>query len=145
MLKRSPAWRRPISAVIRQMAGVLLALLLQVLQLVGGGPLAAAWAAPDLAPINYRCDGDPLQARLVAGAMDDPTIPDPSNAPVPVGASVLLQWRDQQLQLPRTNNAGAASFSDGRWWWSLEDPDHPRFRLRRRPGLIDDYACEAMP
>lgn len=130
--------------MIRPAAVLLLALVLQVLQLVGAVPLAAAWAAPDLAPIAYRCDGDPLQARLVAGAMDDPTIPDPSTSPVPVGASVLLQWRDQQLQLPRTNNAGAASFSDGRWWWSPEDPDHPRFRLRRRPGVIDDYACEAV-
>jgi hypothetical protein len=90
----------------------------------------------------YRCDGDPLAADLVRGAVDDPAIPDPSSGPVPVGGVVVLHWRDLNLQLPRTNNAGAASFTDGRWWWSLELPDHPRFRLRRSLGDVQEFSCE---
>ena len=95
-------------------------------------------------PHAYRCDGDPLTALLVKGPMDDPSIPDPSSAPVPIGGSVVLAWRGLNLQLPRTNNAGSASFSDGKWWWSLEDPTHPRFRLRRPFGDIQEFACEVL-
>ena len=52
---------------------------------------------------------------------------------------MVLRWRDISLQLPRTNNAGAPSYTDGKWWWSLEDPGHPRFRLRR--GDVVEFAC----
>jgi hypothetical protein len=106
-----------------------------------------AWPAParadtPLPPRAYLCDGDPLIAELVRGPMDDPAIPDPSAAPVPVGGWVVLRWRELNLQLPRTNNAGEASFSDGKWWWSLEDPAHPRFRLRQPLGEPREFACE---
>ena len=109
-----------------------------------------AWALPSgtaltFSPRSYRCDGESLTALLVKGPMDDPAIPDPSTAPVPVGGGVVLKWRGLSLQLPRTNNAGPASFSDGKWWWSLEDPAHPRFRLRRPFGDIQEIACEASP
>jgi hypothetical protein len=78
------------------------------------------------------------------GAMDEATLPDPSTAPVPIGGYVVLQWQDQSLQLPRTNNAGPASFTDGRWWWSLEDQDHPRFRLHSGFGNVQDFACDRL-
>ena len=97
---------------------------------------SAAMAEP------YRCDGEPLTARLVAGPVDEPALPHPSTAPVPVGGFVVLEWHGQHLQLPRTNNAGPASFTDGQWWWSLEDPDHPRFRRRRGLGDVQDVRCE---
>jgi hypothetical protein len=63
---------------------------------------------------------------------------------VPIGGYVVLQWQDLSLQLPRTNNAGAASFTDGRWWWSLEDQDHPRFRIRQGLGNVQDFACDRL-
>ena len=116
---------------------VLLLVLLVTLS-VGSAALAAGLPAAQ----TYRCDGEPLTAELIPGPMDDPTIPDPSTAPVPVGGSVLLHWHDLNLQLPRTNNAGAASFSDGKWWWSLEDPNHPRFLLRRGSGEPERISCE---
>jgi hypothetical protein len=59
------------------------------------------------------------------------------------GAFVVLRWRGLSLQLPRTNNAGAPSYTDGQWWWSLEDPQRPRFQRSR--GLIETYACERLP
>ena len=113
MPNRSPAWRRSVLSAMG-----LLAWLLVVcgMPMAGWPQPASASSAAAWPPVAYLCDGDPLSALLIAGAMDDPTIPDPSTAPVPVGASVLLQWRDQRLQLPRTNNAGSASFSDVRWW-----------------------------
>jgi hypothetical protein len=108
------------------------------LLLPGPGP---AWADSTLPPQSYLCEGDPLIAELERGPMDDPSIPDPSAAPVPVGGWVVLRWRELSLQLPRTNNAGEASFSDGKWWWSLEDPTHPRFRLRQPLGDPREFAC----
>lgn len=150
MTHSAPAWRRPARAT--RICSLWQAALVAVLGLLLGLTLPAAEAVQAALPADaptsqrfpatYRCDGDPLTADLMRGAVDDPGIPDPSDAPVPVGGSVVLRWRDQSLQLPRTNNAGAASFTDGRWWWSLEDPAHPRFRLRRAFGDVRDFQCE---
>lgn len=89
---------------------------------------------------RYFCAGELLVANLNNGAVDAPGIPNTSAGTVP-GAFVVLRWHDRTLQLPRTNNAGAPSYTDGIWWWSLEDPDHPRFRWRH--GGIQTIACEA--
>jgi hypothetical protein len=55
---------------------------------------------------------------------------------------VVLRWRGVQLQLPRSNNAGAPSFSDGKWAWSELNPDQPMLRLRRPAGDLQEFACE---
>ncbi|MFO7629657.1 MAG: hypothetical protein R6W06_09125 [Prochlorococcaceae cyanobacterium] len=101
---------------------------------------APAWAAgPEpLQRGSYLCEGEPLLAELFAGAVDAPGIPNTSAGTVP-GAFVVLTWRGVRLQLPRTNNAGAPSYTDGRWWWSPVDPDHPAFRQRR--GGVESYGC----
>jgi len=110
-------------------------------QAAGSGPAGAL--APATAPaIRYRCGGDPLLARTENGAVDAVAIPNTS-AGTPPGAFVVLEWRGISLQLPRTNNAGPPSYTDGRWWWSLENPDQPRFRLRR--GAIEDFPCSREP
>jgi hypothetical protein len=117
--------------------------------------VVAGWQAPALAlqaealaspaAIHYRCEGELLLATTLRGPVDDPSLPDPTTGPVPMGGFVLLDWGQQHLQLPRSNNAGAASFTDGRWWWSLEDPDHPSFRRRGPGGAIESFACERVP
>ncbi|MEB3316771.1 MAG: hypothetical protein VKO39_01315 [Cyanobacteriota bacterium] len=142
MASATPVWRRrsPVAGLARWGALLLGGLALCALCGLCGGPARADTSLP---PLAYRCDGDPLIAELVRGPMDDPSIPDPSAAPVPVGGWVVLRWRELNLQLPRTNNAGEASFSDGKWWWSLEDPAHPRFRLRQPLGDPREFACEA--
>lgn len=129
-----PPWRRLSAAV-----GAIAVLLVILLTLAGS-------ALADTSPTAeaYSCEGDRLTALLVSGAVDDPTIPDPSRGSVPVGGFVLLQWRNLSLQLPRSNNAGPASFTDGKWWWSLEDPAHPRFRLRRGLGGMEAFTCERL-
>ena len=99
-------------------------------------PPAQALAAN---PEAYRCDGEPLLALADNGAVDAIGIPNTAAGTVP-GAFVVLQWRGVTLQLPRTNNAGAPSYTDGKWWWSLEDPAAPRFQLRQ--GGVTSYACE---
>lgn len=81
---------------------------------------------------------EPIQlGRDAFGAMAG-AIPNMADGTVP-GDVVLLQWRGLTLQLPRTNNAGAPSYTDGRWWWQVEDPEHPDFRQRR--GAIVSYSC----
>nr|WP_236550711.1 alpha/beta hydrolase family protein [Cyanobium sp. Copco_Reservoir_LC18] len=106
-----------------------------------GNP-AAATAAAATTTTPYRCDGDLLLATADNGAVDAPGIPNTVAGTVP-GATVLLEWRGLRLQLPRTNNAGPPSYTDGIWWWSLEDPAQPRF-LRRR-GAIESFSCRAGP
>nr|WP_233133894.1 hypothetical protein [Synechococcus sp. BO 8801] len=103
-----------------------------------GSPATAAAATA----VPYRCDGDLLLATSDNGAVDAPGIPNTAAGTVP-GATVLLEWRDLRLQLPRTNNAGPPSYTDGIWWWSLEDPAQPRFLHRR--GAIESFSCQAVP
>ncbi|WP_323356388.1 NAD(P)-binding protein [Cyanobium gracile] len=117
------------------LAAQLLAMVL-LLCLALGSPAAAAAAA-----VTYRCDGDLLLATSDNGAVDAPGLPNTSAGTVP-GATVLLEWRDLRLQLPRTNNAGPPSYTDGLWWWSLEDPQQPRFLHRR--GAIERFSCQAV-
>lgn len=110
-------------------------------QAAGSGPIGIS--KPATAPaVRYRCGGDPLLARTENGAVDAVAIPNTS-AGTPPGAFVVLEWRGISLQLPRTNNAGPPSYTDGRWWWSLENPDQPRFRLRR--GAIEEFPCSREP
>ena len=109
----------------------LLALVLSLVPLLQ--PRAAAAAD------HYLCAGDPLRAEVVAGAVDAVGIPNSSGGTVP-GAFIVLQWRGVSLQLPRTNNAGVPSYTDGRWWWQALDPDHPDFAQRR--GAIETYPCQ---
>jgi predicted NAD/FAD-dependent oxidoreductase len=125
------------------LAGRLLALVL-LLGLALGSPATgqAATAAVAAGTASYRCDGDLLLATRDNGAVDAPGIPNTVAGTVP-GATVLLEWRGLRLQLPRTNNAGPPSYTDGIWWWSLEDPAQPRFLHRR--GAIESFSCRAVP
>jgi hypothetical protein len=81
-----------------------------------------------------------LVAEVHAGAVDAPGIPNSTGGTVP-GAFIVLQWRGVTLQLPRTNNAGSPSYTDGRWWWQALDPQHPDFAQRR--GDWEAYRCDA--
>ena len=102
---------------------------------------AAAFAdsGPELS--RFLCDGDPLSAALERGAVDAVDIPNSAGGTVP-GSYVVLEWRQLRLQLPRTNDAGAPVFSDGKWLWSPEDPQHPLLRLRRPGGAVQSFPCE---
>ena len=111
----------------------LLSLVLVLLLLLSA---PAAWAAA--VPERYLCDGDGLEAMLHNGAVDASEIPNSEAGTVP-GAFIVLQWRGLSLQLPRTNNAGIPSYTDGRWWWQAVDPDRPSFREYR--GSVKTYAC----
>ena len=113
---------------------VVLHLMLLLLLLV-----APSWRAQ---ASSYICDGDALTATIDRGAVDAIGIPNSVDGTVP-GSFVVLEWRDLHLQLPRTNNAGAPSFSDGKWWWDLEDPQQPGFKLRQGGGQAQVMACRA--
>ena len=94
---------------------------------------------------DWLCDGDPLSIKLIPGAVDTSGLPDgiPNSAAGTLpGDGILISWRGVTLQLPRTNNAGAPSYTDGRWWWRAEDPEHPEFKERR--GQVTSYRCEPL-
>lgn len=124
-------WFATAGRAAAAMVAVLALVLLPLLQ----APAPALAASPEA----YRCDGDPLLALADNGAVDAIGIPNTAAGTVP-GAFVVLRWRGVTLQLPRTNNAGAPSYTDGKWWWSLEDPAAPRFQQRQ--GGVISYACE---
>jgi len=103
-------------------------------------------AIPSPVSADWICEGDRLSVETIdlgreaMGALAD-SIPNTAKGTVP-GDGILIHWRGVTLQLPRTNNAGAPSYTDGRWWWRVEDPDHPEFRQRR--GAIETYSCEPL-
>jgi len=111
----------------------LLSLFLVLLMLLSA---PAAWAAQGSE--RYLCDGDALVAMPHNGAVDAREIPNSDGGTVP-GAFIVLEWRGVSLQLPRTNNAGIPSYTDGRWWWQAVNPDLPDFREHR--GSVKTYAC----
>ena len=126
------------------MAKAILKLLqsLMLVALVICSPLVAA--AANTTTTTWLCDGDALTVTTTAGAVDITGLPDtvPNiEAGTAPGDGVLISWRGLQLQLPRTNNAGAPSYTDGRWWWRAADPAHPEWKQRR--GGIISYDCSA--
>ena len=111
---------------------------LALLLIVGSGPARADVA---LESVRYRCDDMVLLVTRHSGAVDESAMANQRDGTLP-GAFVVLQSETLQLQLPRTNNAGAPSYTDGRWWWSLADGDHPDFRQRLGQGSVRRYACQ---
>jgi hypothetical protein len=95
---------------------------------------------------QWLCEGDPLSAERLGlgleamGPLAAP-IPNSVNGTIP-GDALLIRWRGITLQLPRTNNAGVASYTDGRWWWRELDSERPEFQQRR--GAVEHYSCEPM-
>ena len=121
-----------LNCAVQALTAALLAL---ILFLVPQTPAAADWI----------CDGDRLQIEPFRGAVDptglSDSIPNTLGDTLP-GDGVLLTWRDITLQLPRTNNAGTPSYTDGRWWWREDDPEQPEFFERR--GSIIRHSCEPL-
>ena len=99
--------------------------------------------APQPSSADWICDGDRLSVEITRGAVDltglAEGIPNTLEGTLP-GDGVLLRWRDVELQLPRTNNAGAPSYTDGRWWWRVVDVSAPEFWERR--GTVIRHQCE---
>ena len=76
------------------------------------------WVSTLPASADWICDGDQLSIEITRGAVDvsglTGGIPNSLEGTVP-GDGILVRWRDLELQLPRTNNAGEPSYTDGRW------------------------------
>ena len=101
------------------------------------------FVSPQPSWADWICDGDRLSVEITRGAVDttglNQDIPNSLQGTLP-GDGVLLRWRDLVLQLPRTNNAGSPSYTDGRWWWRVEDVSAPEFFERR--GTVIRHECE---
>ena len=91
---------------------------------------------------DWMCEGDRLSVEITQGAVDltglKQGIPNTSEGTLP-GDGVVLRWRDLELQLPRTNNAGSPSYTDGRWWWRVVDASAPEFWERRGSVIRHQY------
>ena len=100
-------------------------------------------AGATTAMASWQCEGDLLTVERISGAVDPrglvQEMPNQLEGTLP-GDGILLRWRALTLQLPRTNNAGTPSYTDGRWWWREEDSQHPEFFERR--GEIKRYDCD---
>ena len=118
----------------------LLSLLIVLGLELGHASFASATPTP-----QWSCDGEPLSIQFTSGAVDlrglPSGVPNTAGNTAP-GDGVLIQWRGQTLQLPRTNNAGTPSYTDGRWWWRALDPEQPEWKERR--GKIISYTCTAL-
>jgi hypothetical protein len=130
-----------VTSFLALLQASLLTLVLTVaLPLLPAPPAWAAAAAAASADVqHYVCAGEPLQASVYRGAVDAPAIPNSNGGTVP-GGFIVLEWRGVRLQLPRTNNAGVPSYTDGRWWWQAADPAQPTFAERR--GGVTTIPCE---
>ena len=106
--------------------------------------LLACWLVicPQPCRADWICDGDRLSVEITRGPVDVTglrvEIPNAMEGTLP-GDGVLIRWRDLVLQLPRTNNAGSPSYTDGRWWWRPEDVSAPEFYERR--GTVIRHQC----
>lgn len=111
---------------------------------VAAMPLAlVSGAGPEPAVRSYRCDGEPLQVTLLPGPVDAVGIPNTLAGTLP-GASLVLRWQGVERPLPRTNNAGSPSYSDGQWYWQEDGSDHARLLLRLATGDRREIRCEAV-
>jgi hypothetical protein len=126
-----------VLALMRSFALLALPIVLAV-GIAIAGP-APALAEAEFGVQHYLCDGESLLAEIHNGAVDAIDIPNSSAGTVP-GAFVVLQWRGISLQLPRSNNAGQPSYTDGRWWWSSPAPDQIDFEQLR--GTVHSYSCQ---
>ena len=134
---RERAMALKVLALMRSLALLALLTVLAV-GIATAGP-APALAEAEFGAQHYLCDGEPLLAEIHNGAVDAIGIPNSSAGTVP-GAFVVLQWRGISLQLPRSNNAGEPSYTDGRWWWSSPAPDQIQFEQLR--GMVHSYSCQ---
>ena len=134
---RERAMALKVLALMRSLALLALLTVLAV-GIATAGP-APALAEAEFGVQHYLCDGEPLLAEIHNGAVDAIDIPNSSAGTVP-GAFVVLQWRGISLQLPRSNNAGEPSYTDGRWWWSSPAPDQIQFEQLR--GTVHSYSCQ---
>ena len=123
----------------RSFALLALPIVLAVGIATAGPAPALALAEAEFGAQHYLGDGEPLLAEIHNGAVDAIDIPNSSAGTVP-GAFVVLQWRGISLQLPRSNNAGQPSYTDGRWWWSSPAPDQIEFEQLR--GTVHSYYCQ---
>lgn len=136
---RERAMALGLLSLMRSFALSALVIVLAVGMAIAGPAPALALAEAGAGEQHYLCDGQPLVAEIHNGAVDAIDIPNSIAGTVP-GAFVVLQWRGTSLQLPRSNNAGEPSYTDGRWWWSSPAPDQIEFEQLR--GTVHSYSCQ---
>jgi hypothetical protein len=136
---RERAMALGLLSLMRSFALSALVIVLAVGMAIAGPAPALALVEAGAGEQHYLCDGQPLVAEIHNGAVDAIDIPNSIAGTVP-GAFVVLQWRGISLQLPRSNNAGEPSYTDGRWWWNSRAPEQIEFEQLR--GTVHSYSCQ---
>ena len=98
---------------------------------------------------DFNCDGDKLTAVIRNNLNGDFALTNDLEN-IDKGAFIVLSWRDINLMLPVSFQAGDISFTDKKWLWSYQDKknglrmDNPRFAKLLPNGEIQEFSCQAI-
>ena len=98
---------------------------------------------------DFNCDGDRLTAAIRNNLNGDFALTNDLEN-IDKGAFIVLSWRDINLMLPVSFQAGDISFTDKKWLWSYQDKknglrmDNPRFAKLLPNGEIQEFSCQAI-
>ncbi|KGG28103.1 MULTISPECIES: hypothetical protein [unclassified Prochlorococcus] len=110
--------------------------------LVSISPVVPSALAPELT--SFTCDGNLVETTIYNNENGAYSIVK-AYEELDAGAFVVINLENSKLMLPRTFNVGETSFTDGKWWWSYEDHQHPTFQRLTALGEIQEFNCEAQP
>ena len=97
---------------------------------------------------TFSCDGDILHATIRNNLNGNFELTEDLEN-IDKGAFVVLDWRDMNIMLPVSFNAGEISFTDKKWLWSYQDNENgliaetPRFSHKLSNGEIEEFSCQA--
>ena len=98
---------------------------------------------------DFNCDGDRLTAAIRNNLNGDFALTNDLEN-IDKGAFIVLSWRDINLMLPVSFQAGDISFTDKKWLWSYQDKKNglrmanPRFAKLLPNGEIQEFSCKAI-
>tara|TARA_Y100001968_G_C19375513_1_gene727417 strand:- start:15 stop:371 length:357 start_codon:yes stop_codon:yes gene_type:complete len=97
---------------------------------------------------TFNCDGDVLNATIRNNLNGNFELAEDLET-IDKGAFVVIDWRNNNLMLPISFNAGEITFTDKEWLWSYQDKENgliaetPRLAHRLRNGVVEEYFCES--
>ena len=98
---------------------------------------------------DFSCDNYPLHATIRNNLNGDFELVKDIER-IDQGAFVTLSWKEINLMLPISFQAGEISFTDKKWLWSYKDEknglrmDNPRFAHLLPNGEIQEFSCQAI-
>tara|TARA_Y100001968_G_scaffold313185_1_gene337131 strand:- start:2851 stop:3201 length:351 start_codon:yes stop_codon:yes gene_type:complete len=97
---------------------------------------------------TFNCSGDVLHATIRNNLNGDFALTEDLED-IDKGAFVVIDWRDINLMLPVSFNAGEITFTDKKWLWSYQNNEKgliaetPRLAHRLPNGDVEEFSCQA--